>query len=202
MHVDSTLFTMVDFRIHSNNIKPADGRILISEPLMNDFFFGRSVVLLIEHIESSGTFGVVMNKPMKFNISRISNQFPDFDAPVFLGGPVAKEQIFFIHTLGVCIPDSVKIIDGLFWGGDVEALSMLVTSGIANSSNVRFFLGYSGWDSGQLQSELQRNSWIVGNSITPILMETRPENLWQTCVDRMGKEYESWRRFPQNAEDN
>ena len=102
----------------------------------------------------------------------------------------------------MCIPDSVKIIDGLFWGGDVEALSMLVTSGIVNSSNVRFFLGYSGWDSGQLQSELQRNSWIVGNSITPILMETRPENFWQTCVDRMGKGYESWRRFPQNAEDN
>ncbi len=132
-------FTMVDFRIRSNNIKPADGRILISEPLMNSLFFGRSVVLLIEHIESAGTFGVVMNKPMRFNISSISGQFPDFDAPVFLGGPVAKEQIFFIHTLGETIPDSVKIIDGLFWGGNVEVLSMLVTSGIANSSNVRFF---------------------------------------------------------------
>ncbi len=197
-----TLWVMVSFRIRSNNIKPADGRILISEPLMNDFFFGRSVVLLIEHLEATGTFGLVLNKPMKFNISRISGQFPDFDAPVFLGGPVAKEQIFYIHTLGETVPDSVKIIDGLFWGGDVEALSMLAASGIANRNNVRFFLGYSGWDSGQLQSELQRNSWLVSSATAASLMETSSENLWQNCVNQMGKEYESWQRFPKNAEDN
>lgn len=193
---------MVNFRIRSNNVKPSDGHILISEPLMNDFFFGRSVILLIEHSKSMGTFGVVMNKPMQFNISKISSQFPDFDAPVFLGGPVAKEQIFYIHTLGDTIANSTRIIDNLFWGGDVETLSMLVATGIANSSNVRFFLGYSGWDSGQLQSELRRNTWLVGNATTAILMETPPENLWQTCVDQMGTEYESWKRFPKNVKDN
>ena len=190
------------FVIRSNSLEPKQGNILISEPLMNDFHFGRSVVLLIDHIESEGSFGIIINKQLNACVNQIVDDFPDFDAAVYLGGPVAEDQLFFIHTLGDLIPDSSPIIDGLYWGGDVETLKTLIATGIANEENTRFYLGYSGWDAGQLVSELVRNSWAVSNITVEQYLSTPPEHMWSTIVQRLGKSYEMWNRFPKNFEDN
>ena len=190
------------FVIRSNSLDPKQGNILISEPLMNDFHFGRSVILLIDHIESEGSFGIIINKQLNAIVSQIVDDFPDFDAAVYLGGPVAEGQLFFIHTLGDLIPDSSPIIDGLYWGGDVETLKTLIATGIANEENTRFYLGYSGWDSGQLVSELVRNTWLIGDITTQQLFELPAEAMWQTFVNQAGKRYEMWKHFPKNFEDN
>ena len=190
------------FKIRSNSLEPKRGNILISEPLMNDFHFGRSVILLIDHEESEGTFGIIINKKLNASVSQIVDVFPDFEAAVYLGGPVADNQLFFIHTLGELIPDSSPILDGLYWGGEVETLKTLISTGIANEDNTRFYLGYSGWDSGQLVSELVRNTWLISH-ITPEQMFNIPEEaMWQTFVNQLGSPYEMWRRFPKNVEDN
>ncbi|MBR4146824.1 MAG: YqgE/AlgH family protein [Bacteroidales bacterium] len=190
------------FQIRSNTLEPQQGNILLSEPTMNDFHFGRSVVLLIEHNESEGSFGIIMNKSLNVRLKEIVDVFEDFDAPVYLGGPVAENQIFFMHTLGDLIPDSCKIMDGLYWGGDTDTLNTLIAQGIANKNNVRFFLGYSGWSAGQLTSELARNSWLVGKTNSKLLLSTPTDQMWKTFVARMGKEYEMWQRFPKNPEEN
>ena len=190
------------FQIQSNTSEPQPGEVLLSEPTMNDFHFGRSVVLLIDHTEAEGTFGIIMNKPLKMKLNELVDNFNDYDAPVFWGGPVAENKIFFMHTLGDLIPESCKIMDGLYWGGDAEVLNTLIEQGIADKSNVRFFLGYSGWEAGQLVSELERNSWVTCRSSAKTLLNTSPDQLWKTLVNRMGKEYALWSRFPKNPEDN
>ena len=190
------------FLIHSNSLDPKQGDILISEPLMNDFHFGRSVVLLVDHNEADGTFGVIVNKKLDVSVNQIVDDFPDFDAPVYLGGPVADDQIFCMHTLGDLIPDSCEIMDGLYWGGDNKVLDTLIATGIANEDNVRFFLGYSGWESGQLVGELMRNSWLVSQVSTEELLATPTDKMWDSYVRQLGKDYEMWRRFPMNVEDN
>lgn len=190
------------FKIRSNSLEPKTGNILISEPLMNDFHFGRSVVLLVDHSETEGTFGVIINKMLNANVSHIVDEFPDFDAPVYLGGPVADNQLFFIHTLGDLIPDASPIIDGLYWGGNAETLKTLIATGIANEDNTRFYLGYAGWDAGQLVSELVRNSWLVGEITSEQFLKTPPEKMWQNFVNQRGESYVMWKRFPKNVEDN
>lgn len=190
------------FIIHSNSLEPKAGNILISEPLMNDFHFGRSVVLLIDHVESEGSFGIIINKTLNASVNHITDAFPDFDAPVFLGGPVADNQLFFIHTLGPLIPDSDPIMEGLYWGGDAETLKTLISTGIANETNTRFYLGYAGWDAGQLVSELVRNSWLVNETNAKQFFGVKPEKMWQTFVNQLGSPYELWGRFPKNVEDN
>ena len=169
---------------------------------MNDFHFGRSVVLLIEHNDTEGTFGIIVNKPLNVRLRELADVFKGFDAPVLLGGPVAENQIFFMHTLGDLIPDSCKIMDGLYWGGDTDTLNTLIGQGIANKDNVRFFLGYSGWEPGQLFSELERNSWAVCKANAKMLLNTPADQLWKTLVTHIGGEYEMWKRFPKNPEDN
>lgn len=190
------------FKIHSNSLEPKRGNILISEPLMNDLHFGRSVILLVDHEESEGSFGVIINKTLNVGVSQIVDEFPDFEAPAYLGGPVCDNQLFFVHTLGEMIPESSPIIDGLFWGGDSDTLKTLISTGIANESNTRFYLGYSGWDAGQLVSELVRNTWLVGNITTQQLFSIPEEMMWQNFVHQAGTQYEMWKRFPKNLEDN
>jgi len=190
------------FKIHSNSYEPKQGKILISEPLMNDFHFGRSVILLIDHEETEGSLGIIINKTLNAEVGQIVDEFPDFEAPVYLGGPVADNQLFFIHTLGDLLPDSSPIIDGLYWGGDKETLKTLINTGIANESNTRFYLGYAGWDAGQLVNELVRNSWLISDITVEQFLHTPTEKMWVNFVRRMGSPYELWERFPKNFEEN
>lgn len=190
------------FVIRSNSLEPKQGKILISEPLMNDFHFGRSVILLIDHVESEGSFGVIINKKLNASVSQIVDDFPDFEGTAYLGGPVSDSQLFFIHTLGELIPESIPIIDGLYWGGDVETFKTLIATGIANEENTRFYLGYAGWDSGQLVDELVRNTWLVSDITVEQYLNTPLELMWSSFVQKLGKPYEMWNRFPKNYEDN
>lgn len=190
------------FQIRSNSLDPQRGDLLLSEPTMDDFYFGRSVVLLIDHSEADGSFGIILNKPLGIKLNEMADVFEGFDAPVYLGGPVAENQIFFMHTLGDLIPDSYQIMDGLFWGGDTDTLNTLISTGIANKENTRFFLGYSGWESGQLVGELVRNSWLVSKANAHLLLNTPAHQMWKDFVLRTGKEYQLWSRFPKNPEEN
>ncbi len=190
------------FKIHSNTLEPKPGNLLLSEPTMNDYHFGRSVVLLIDHNDEEGTFGVIMNKRLRMRLNEIVDGFEDLDAPVYLGGPVADNQIFFMHTLGDLIPESYPIMEGLYWGGDAETLDTLIATGIADPTQVRFFLGYSGWSPGQLVNELARNSWIVSKTDSDTLLGAPIDQMWRHYVERMGKAYRFWGYFPKNIQDN
>lgn len=190
------------FQIKSNTLEPQPGDLLLSEPTMNDLHFGRSVVLLIDHNAVDGSFGIIMNKPLRTRVNEVTEVFEGFDAPLYLGGPVAENQLFFMHTLGDLIPEASKIIEGLYWGGDAEVLNTLIATGIANTGNTRFFLGYSGWESGQLTSELVRNSWAVSHTDASTIFNTPSNQLWKVMVNQMGKEYALWSRFPRNPEEN
>lgn len=182
-------------RPKENKLKPAQGRLLISEPFMNDFFFGRSVILLAEH-NNKGSFGVVINKPVGYRINDLTSEFPDFDVPVFLGGPVNTNNIFFIHSLGYTIPGSQKIIGDIFWGGDVEIISQMIKNNIVTPDDIRFFVGYSGWGKNQLEQELKQNSWIIVKSKKDFIMNRDPNNLWKNLVLNLGKDFEIWTKFP------
>merc|ERR1712065_46093 len=92
--------------------------ILISEPFLLDYYFKRSVVLLCDHSDE-GSFGVIMNKPLSVKLNEVVKDFPDFAAPIYLGGPVQNDSLFFLHTIGDKIEGSVEVINGLFWGGDL-----------------------------------------------------------------------------------
>lgn len=182
-------------QIRTNNVKPAKGRILLSEPLMGDYFFGRSVVLLAEHNEE-GSFGTILNKPISANFNEVVKDFPDFDAPVYLGGPVDTENLFYIHTKGELLPDSLEIIKGVFWGGDIEMLKEMMLLKTIHPEDIRFFIGYSGWAARQLDLELEKNSWIIARTTSKQVFDIEPATMWEHIVNQMGEEYKYWKKFP------
>ncbi len=182
-------------QIRTNNVKPAKGRILLSEPLMGDYFFGRSVVLLAEHNEE-GSFGTILNKPISANFNDIVKDFPDFDAPVYLGGPVDTENLFYVHTKGDLLPDSLEIIKGVFWGGDIGMLKEMMLLKTIQPKDIRFFIGYSGWAASQLDQELEKNSWIIARATSQKVFGIEPTIMWENIVNKMGEEYKYWKNFP------
>ena len=183
------------FKIVTNNITPAKGRLLISEPLMGDFYFGRSVVLLAEH-NDEGSFGLVLNKPVERKFNNIVKGFPDFDGSLFIGGPVETDSLFYIHSLGDMIEGSLEIGGGLYWGGDIEIVKELMLIKAATPENIRFSIGYSGWSPEQLKDELKRNSWVVSPEATTDIFKIKPQNLWKKLLQPLGDEYSLWPIFP------
>jgi len=182
-------------QIKTNSLKPAKGRLLLSEPFMGDYYFGRSVILLAEHNEE-GSVGVILNKPAIAGFNEVLKDFPEFDSPVYIGGPVETNSLFYIHTIGEQIEGSVEINSGLFWGGDIEAIKEMILLKMIKPNDIRFYIGYSGWGEDQLKSELERNSWLVAPADKDSIFNTDPLAMWNKFIEKMGNEYRYWTKFP------
>jgi putative transcriptional regulator len=188
-------------QIRPNDLKPAKGRLLLSEPFMGDYYFGRSVVLLAEH-NAEGSFGLVLNKPLNKSVSEVTEEFPELNLPLFVGGPVEPNRLFFIHTLGNEINDSVEVIEGLYWGGNMEDVTELAQIKKLTPENCRFFLGYAGWGARQVEDELKRNSWAITTATSQLIFSTDPKVLWKKLTRKLGSDYRLWAKFPVNPNMN
>lgn len=184
------------FKVNHKPLLPQKGRVLISQPGLFDQYFKRSVIVLVEH-NDKGTVGFVLNSLVDINLQELMPDFPDFPAMVSVGGPVDPNTIHFIHTVGDLIPESVQILDGLYWGGDFDTMKDLVVRKVISTSQIRFFLGYSGWGEGQLDDELEENSWIVAE-LDLVQIMAGGNDLWNRAVKQMGPKYKSWTIFPEN----
>ena len=123
---------------------------------------------------------------------------PDFDGEVYLGGPVSTDSVYFIHSLGDKIPGSIHIKDNMYWGGDFDILKQQIRMGIVTSSQIRFFVGYSGWAPGQLEEEIQENSWLVSEMKQSEVMSNSEHELWEEAVKAVGGKYSLWINYPEN----
>lgn len=175
--------------------------LLLSEPLLDDFFFGRSVVLLAEH-NTDGSFGIIVNKPTKFKLGEVIQDAAELKMPVYMGGPVNPDSLFFIHTRPDLLGDSVKISEGLYWGGPFDEARKLLNMGIITENMIRFFIGYSGWSPEQLEQELERESWVVAKTAPEEVMNTPADSFWKNKIKSLGRAYELWLNFPTNPELN
>ena len=191
MNIDSDIF-----KIQSNNVLPSRGRILISEPFLRDATFGRSVILLVDHTDE-GSMGLVINKQLPLFLNDIIMEFKYLDEiPLYKGGPIATDTLFYLHTLSD-IPGSISIIKWLYLNGDFDELMKTILQGNKISECIRFFLGYSGWDSEQLNNEIRENTWLVSEEEKSYLMKNNIKDMWRTALEKLGSKYETWSRFQQ-----
>ncbi|MDH6533885.1 YqgE/AlgH family protein [Parabacteroides sp. 52] len=187
------------FRVTHNNLYPAPGNILISEPALQNLYFQRSVVLLVEH-NAKGSMGFVLNKKTDLYVNTF---FSDLEytapIPIYLGGPVSANRLFFIHSLGdIIIPDAVKINEQLYFDGDFNALKKYISKGQSIEGKVKFFLGYSGWTAGQLSREIDSNSWVVSQPNNASVIPAEGDSYWKDSLQRLGQDYKTWINYPKD----
>ena len=187
---------MIDLKVY-NSLSPAKGRVLITEPFLEDDYFERSIILLCEH-NAEGSFGFVLNNYTDLKLEEIV-EFPDFDTKISTGGPVSEKHLYFIHTLGHDILDSVKVTDEIFLGGDFEQVKSKIKDGLIEPGQIRFFIGYSGWMKNQLDGELKQNSWLVSDILdVKKLMDVNYDTIWEDYMKNQGGKYKAFAQFPTN----
>ncbi|WP_136465383.1 YqgE/AlgH family protein [Flagellimonas onchidii] len=180
------------------SLKPTKGKLLIAEPtLSGDVSFSRSVVLLAEH-NHEGSVGFILNKPLDYTINDLISEIT-IPFKVFNGGPVEQDNLYFIHKVPHLIDGSIEISDGIFWGGNFEKTVELINTKAISEQDIRFFLGYSGWDSSQLDQELLSKSWVVvQNEYESSILEKSSNAFWKEKMVELGGDYLLWSNAPDN----
>lgn len=180
---------------------PGKGKILISEPFLPDTFFNRSIVYLTEHT-SNGSVGFILNKKLDIKLSDAVAGFEGWDDNLNMGGPVAPDTLHYIHNLGHLVPKSVWVDEDIYWGGDIDTIKNLIQNGSVQKSQIRFFLGYSGWSAGQLERELKENSWVITKVKSEVIMHSRGVDTWKRVLRSFKNKYRVWADFPDSPEMN
>ena len=176
--------------------QPEKGKLLLAEPFMQDPNFKRSVVLLCEHNEQ-GTVGFIINKKTELSLNDVVVDFPDFDAPVYFGGPVQPNTLQFIHR-GKPIDNSIEIADGIYWGGSFEELKTLMSVSAIKAEDFIFLVGYCGWDEDQLNFEMTEKSWVIADAKEEVIFNENPNSMWAEVMKKLGKKYAVMASFPED----
>lgn len=174
---------------------PKAGVLLVAEPFMGDPSFDRSVILIAEHNEN-GTVGYILNRPLEIKLDSLIPDFPESKSILHNGGPVQQNNLYFLHQRIDLFPNAIQVAKGLYWGGDFDRLKEVVRLGLVQSDEIRFYLGYTGWSSGQLEGELMENCWRIIPSNTMDLYNTPPEAMWRQLIELLGGDYLLWANAP------
>lgn len=218
MHEPTLLRLVIAYKDHSMNDlnsalfnidiagfrQPEVGDLLVAEPFLREQYFNHAVICLVDYEPSSTAMGIVLNNLTDHTLQEL---LPGVTVakpiPVFCGGPLSSDRLFFMHTLGDLIPDSRRICDKLYIGGDFNTLLSVVNDGYPIEGNFRFFVGYSGWDISQLEDEIAHNVWAIASPRDgENLLEGQNDSYWHRIVRSMGSSYRGWLFHPSNPSVN
>lgn len=171
-----------------------NGSLLIAEPFMGDSNFGRSVVLVCEH-SPLGTFGLVLNQPTDLKLGDVLDEVYA-EHPLFVGGPVQQNTLHYIHRRPDLIEGAVPVVEGLYWSGDFDQVKQAVNMGTLTERDIRFFLGYSGWESGQLDDEMKQKSWILSRAEAALVFDNPASGFWREVLKQKGGMYQAIAHYP------
>ena len=158
---------------------------LIATNKMNDDRFEKTVVAMIENDEN-GAWCLVINKPLwsvplsylvnsKLNISEKRKELFDVNISVFWGGPVELKKIFIIHS-NEYQSETTKNYGDISISQDYDILFDIAEK--KGPENSLVILGYSGWGSGQLEGEMEKDHWILSDFDPDIIFEKESKKKW------------------------
>ncbi|HEU5248056.1 MAG TPA: YqgE/AlgH family protein [Candidatus Udaeobacter sp.] len=161
------------------------GSLLIAHPNMLDPNFRRTVLFISEHDPGEGALGVIINRPLDRQVADLVTETPPAglaEVPVFLGGPVGKNQLMFAafewhQSGGLKLNHNV----GLQETSDVADQKKIIS--------VCAFVGYAGWGAGQLESEMKQKAWLLQKAKPSVFKLDRLPNLWFDIMRTLGPWY-------------
>ncbi len=177
--------------------KIENGTVLLSEPFAQDGFFQRTAVLMCD-VHQKGAIGFCLNKPLDIQITELVKDFPYFESEVFCGGPVGNDSLYFLHNLGDLLDGAEKICEGVYWGGNFKELKVFIQNEMITPDRIKFFVGYSGWQKGQLAEEMEIGSWITAEMHPNYLFKTKNNLLLQTIMKNKGNPYHIIAEIPES----
>ncbi len=180
-----------------------EGCLLVAEPLLSDDCFQRSVVFVVEHNDTIGSMGLVLNKLSDYRLNDLLEGIASWveEIPLYIGGPLGGNRLFYLHKLGEIIPNSVALGGGLYINGDLEAMIAYLNSEKYDPKQIKFILGYCGWERGQLVQEFHEGVWAISPNTDPSgCITANGEPFWRKQVSQqLDDTYHCWLNYPKSA---
>jgi putative transcriptional regulator len=176
-------------------IDPAPGILLIADPFLKDPNFLRTVVFLCEHKEE-GSFGFVLNRKYENTLDELIPELNGHQLPVYYGGPVQMDTIHFLHQYPKEIPGGQEVVKGVYWGGDFDAVVDLLKNEDIDANKIRFYIGYSGWSTGQLADEMNEKTWLTVEATRKLVFHRNYQEIWKDSLKHLGGDYGIMANFP------
>ncbi len=167
-----------------------ENQFLIAMPSMDESYFSESVSIMCQHTEE-GAIGLVVNKPMPTSMAEVfiqmnlpTDALPDPDQLIGSGGPVQPEVGFVLHSPKGDWEATLRVSNDLHLTSSRDILEAISRG--EGPKEFQFYLGYAGWAAGQIEHELEQNSWLHTPVDTKLLFSTRPEVMWQSVKSQLG----------------
>ncbi|MDE7426656.1 MAG: YqgE/AlgH family protein [Muribaculaceae bacterium] len=190
---------------------PASGELLVSSPFLEEAYFNHAVIMMVNTPEDNedGTYmGLVTNLSTNLTLDGIIDlpeSVAEQSIPVYCGGPLSMDHLYFIHNLG---PDilgkTTSLNNGLYIGADYDTLLTYLESGYPVEGHLRFFLGYTGWGASQLPHELAQGTWALSSAPSDCseLLTLSGMKAWQAAIHRLPVKYRAFKLVPANLSSN
>ena len=197
------LFFIITITLFNNNISSAEGpknylkgkfynsvknHFLIATEKMRDNRFSKTVIIMLES-DKNGAWGLVVNKRIgtmpiallidaSLNTKKEREKLFSINVPIFWGGPVDNKEIFVLHS-NEYKSKSTKNFGSISISQDYEILFDIAKNKGPEESLI--ILGYSGWGSGQLEGEMEKDHWILSDLNLDIIFDKSSSDKWQNA---------------------
>ena len=164
----------------------AAGKLLVARRSLQDPNFTQTVILLVEHSDDEGTVGLILNRQTKIPLSRLSKELEGAKGrsePLYLGGPVQTEGVMALVRSRAKLEEAKHVLADIYMISNKTSLEKTISSNSASSS-LRLYLGYAGWDAGQLEWELGMDAWNVLPATAAVVFDAHPETLWSRLLEQ------------------
>lgn len=125
-------------------------------------FFEHTTIHIVEHNEEGST-GFVTNRPFEKSLNDLIEFKHSIPFPLMDGGPVDRDHLYVLHKRPDLIDGGKQISNGFYLGGNMDQVIEAVNTNAANNQEIQLFIGYCGWDLGELEAEVEEGSWVVCN---------------------------------------
>ena len=187
-----------------------ENQFLIAMPAMGDPYFNKTVTYICEH-NDEGAMGLIINSPVSISLNDLLKQIDEEDdstekdeaevierlqdlakdsllstleQPVLSGGPISQNRGFVLHSTQSGWKSSLALSENIMITTSKDILMALGTEKAPEQFMVT--LGYAGWGPGQLEKELQENSWLTIEANSDIIFNTPIEQRWQKATEMLG----------------
>ena len=194
----------MEFPEDFKNKQYGKGSLLIANPVLPDPNFSRTVILLCNH-NDQGSFGLVINRSTQLKAPDLFSSIDilkSYNAKIYIGGPVSQSMVFYLYRSSRNVIDLDEICSGVYLGSNLETLESLYLDIENPEENIRFYLGYSGWSDGQLDGEMEQNSWLVQDANEQFVFLDSENLIWPKAVNSLGKKYQYLTKAPVNPQWN
>lgn len=174
------------------------GTFLVASPDIDSGIYFRAIILVCEH-GTTGSFGIMINKPLDVDIPEEIINFKEVTNPnvqIRAGGPLQPNQMMLVHSSDQIPDQTLKICDDAFLGGDLQFLQEAIMD--SNGPHIRLCFGYAGWGAGQLEREFLSGLWFLHPASAKHIFETPPDKAWQLVLREMGGKYATLSMIPED----